>query len=622
MQRKGDVRSATPTKVVRAAALALLALLAALAVAPAPARATIVLLSTSSGAPSAQDANLYDWRGQWTSALDRAAPLPGQRPAWQVNVGLYGDWYQPPGSNVIEQDPTCEITLQISGAPAVGTELVPCVEGPPQTSLGGPQSPLPESLTPDLAAAGNGPHTVTLTAYDSLGGVTSSTSFNVDVDNSLPSSTDMVGPVGWQRGGEVVTSTAVITGPSGIAGQYCSIGSSTASWYPGPTAQLAVTGDGTISVRCSAQNNAGVPGPSTEFRALLDNTPPTGYFAPTDPSNPTRAVVDVADPESGVAGGEIEIQNAGSWQILPTSYSAATGKLVATIPDDASMPDGQHALQAVVWDAVGNQATITTNVNAAPESVLLPLRILTQIRVGQASVLTTRCALTLVRVRSPTRRTGHQRPARRSVRRCETVALPSPGGGLKLNYPQAGSVPGMVLTADGEPIAGAQVNVSEQSPGWTDVPAGTVSTGPDGRFTYQIAPGPSRTITFSFLGTATLRGATGSMDVQVAAKGTLTAGKTARANQPLRLAGRLLGGYIPTGGTLIQLQYRVLGYPEGWAPFDKLVRAGQNGYWATSITLPRKAAGFTYQIRGSISAQNEWPFSGAVTNVVSRHVLR
>src|ERR1035441_1022044 len=113
----------TAVTAARAAALSFLVVLAGLALITAPARATIVLLSTSSSTtPSSQDANLYDWQGQWTSALDRAAPLPGQLPAWQVNVGLYGDWYQPPNSNVVEQDPTCAITLQISGAPPIYTD--------------------------------------------------------------------------------------------------------------------------------------------------------------------------------------------------------------------------------------------------------------------------------------------------------------------------------------------------------------------------------------------------------------------------------------------------------------------------------------------------------------------
>jgi hypothetical protein len=104
-------------------------------------------------------------------------------------------------------------------------------------------------------------------------------------------------------------------------------------------------------------------------------------------------------------------------------------------------------------------------------------------------------------------------------------------------------------------------------------------------------------------------------------RATITASPVARAVQQLRLSGRVLGGYIPPGGTLIQLQYRVAGYPEGWAPFDVLVRSRRNGFWGTSVTPPRSAAHFTYLIRAIIAGQNGWPWAGAVTNVVTRHVL-
>jgi hypothetical protein len=178
-----------------------------------------------------------------------------------------------------------------------------------------------------------------------------------------------------------------------------------------------------------------------------------------------------------------------------------------------------------------------------------------------------------------------------------------------------------LATADGEPIAHAWLDVTAQAPGWTAQRAGMVRTDSTGRLTYRIHPGPSRTITFSFVGTNTLRAASASTSVRVGGRATLVASKVARAGHKLRLYGRVLGGYVPPRGTLIQLQYRVAGYPEGWAPFDVLVRSRRNGSWDTTVTLPKSAANFTYMIRAVISAQNGWPWAGAVTNVVTRHVL-
>jgi hypothetical protein len=273
----------------------------------------------------------------------------------------------------------------------------------------------------------------------------------------------MVGAVGWQRGGGLVTSTATTNGPSGIKGQDCAIGSSTASWYPGATAQLAVAGDGRIPVRCRSENNAGVSGPLTEYDVLLDNTPPAGFFAPRDPNNPAQATVEVADSLSGVAGGQIRILTASGWRPLATRYSAASGQLTAPIPDDGSLPDGNYQLRAVVSDAVGNSATVINDQNGAPEVITEPVRIVTRLPVGRSHALIRRCTITRIRLRR--RRLRHQRPSARLVRHCSQVAVPRKGGALKLRPNQHARVTGLVQTVDGEPVPGAPVRITEQATG-------------------------------------------------------------------------------------------------------------------------------------------------------------
>ena len=96
---------------------------------------------------------------------------------------------------------------------------------------------------------------------------------------------------------------------------------------------------------------------------------------------------------------------------------------------------------------------------------------------------------------------------------------------------------------------------------WPSQQAGDLMTDLQGHFAYQIEPGASRTITFTFSATSTLRGASATTTVLVAGKATIAAGATAHAGQALRLSGEIMGGYIPPRGTLIQLQYRIVGYP-------------------------------------------------------------
>jgi len=493
-----------------------------------------------------------------------------------------------------------------------------------------PQScnPNASTYTVDLADLSNGAHQITGYAsinsglppqsqYDPPQWYTVAGSFSFNVDNTVPAVSVAQPQTAWRAGTTTVSVSGATAGPSGVAGLIC--GGQT---YSGSTAQLSFSSTGEHLGTCTAYDGAGVSSAPTPYDVLVDNAPPIGYFALSDLNNPTHVAVDAADAESGVAAGQIAIQTAGGWQNLPTSYNAATGRLTATIPDDGSILDGPHVLQAVVWSAVGNQATVTTNVNGAPEEVSLPLRNVTQMHVGRSAVLAKRCTLKRVRLRSGKRTIRNQRPRARLVRRCVTVAVPHSTGALKLSFGQAGSVQGLVQTADGEPIAGAQVNVTEQAPGWSAQPAGTVSSDLQGGFSYPIAAGPSRTITFSFPGTDTLRAAAASTSVSVSAKATIKAAKNVPAGEPLRLSGRVLGGFIPRDGTLIQLQYRFAGLPVGWEPFGALVRTRRNGVWVKTVMIHHDAAGLTYLIRGRISAQNGWPYTGAYTNVLNRHVLR
>lgn len=473
-----------------------------------------------------------------------------------------------------------------------------------------------------VAASADGIDTIRCTSQTNAGTWSQVASYTLHLDSEPPTLTYSNGPDQGRWYGSAQSIDVSGQGGAGLASVVlisCSINGQ-ASTYQGSQAQVTVSPPGG-QLTCAAEDQAGNWSQNQSWNFLIDDTPPTGYFAPPDPNNPDQVTVDVADTQSGVAGGQIQIQNGSGWQDLNTGYDPTTGQLTATIPDDGSIPDGTHQVQAIVWDAVGNQATITTSVDGIVESVTLPLRIVTQLNAGQAEALVRRCSIKHIALRPETRMSTYQKPPARLKRRCTTATVPASGGPLKLSYGQSASVKALLQTADGEPIPDAWVTVTAQAPGWTAQPAGMIRTDSQGRFTYQINPGPSRTITFSFPGTSMLRGASTSTSVRVAAGATVTASKIARAGQKLRLSGRVLGGYIPPGGTLIQLQYRVAGYPEGWAPFDVLVHTRRNGRWSTTVTLPANAAHFTYMIRAVVSAQNGWPWTGAVTNVVTRRVL-
>lgn len=474
-----------------------------------------------------------------------------------------------------------------------------------------------------VTAMADGANTVSCSAETSAGTWSQATTYTLHLDSTPPTLSYANGPAQGRWYGSAQSIQVAghdRPGLAPIALISCSINGQ-ATVYQGGQTQVTVQPPGGQLI-CAAQDQAGNWSQSGAWNFLIDNTPPTGYFDPPDPNNPAQVSVTVGDGQSGVAGGQIEIQGASGWQSLSTGYDSTSGKLTAKVPDDGSILDGNHPLRAIVSDAVGNQTTITNSVAGVADSVTLPLRIVTQLHAGPAAALVRRCTVRHTRLRPATALGMYQRAPAKVKRRCSTVTVPQSRVPVALVYGQDASVKLLLETADGEPIAHAWLEVTAQAPDWTPQRVGVVRTDSRGRFTYRIKPGPSRTLTFSFPGSSTLRGASASTSVRVEGRGTISASKVARAGHKLRLSGRVLGGFIPPRGVLIQLQYRVAGYPEGWAPFDVLVRTLRDGIWSTYVTLPPNAANFTYKIRAVVSAQNGWPWTGAVTNVVTRHVLR
>jgi hypothetical protein len=82
----------------------------------------------------------------------------------------------------------------------------------------------------------------------------------------------------------------------------------------------------------------------------------------------------------------------------------------------------------------------------------------------------------------------------------------------------------------------------------------------------------------------------------------------------------VLGGYIPQQGVLVQLQYRVIGVPVGWAPFETPVHTNADGRWRITFPMSAGAKGYTYLLRGLITSQAGWPYLGTITNTIARHV--
>ena len=307
---------------------------------------------------------------------------------------------------------------------------------------------------------------------------------------------------------------------------------------------------------------------------------------------------------------------------MATSFDASTGIATATIPDDGSVGDGTHNLRAIVRSVAGTQAAISQAATgilgqAAPAAVTLPLRIVTQLNVGQTEAIATKCV-----VRRTVLHEGRHSTTK-LTRVCSSIPVPHSSGTLKLSYGQRATVSGLLDTVDGDPVPQAQIDISQQATGsWPTQTVGTIQTNSSGTFTYTIPAGPSRTLTFTYPGTATTRPSSTNTSVEAAGKITLALGRTAIAGHDLRFSGQVYGGYIPAGGASVQLQYRAKGSPVGWEPFGNPVNTNSDGRWSVTVRLYTGAAGYTYQFNALLGAQTGWPWTSATSNAVARHVAR
>ena len=218
------------------------------------------------------------------------------------------------------------------------------------------------------------------------------------------------------------------------------------------------------------------------------------------------------------------------------------------------------------------------------------------------------------------RRFRVERRGGRRQRRCALVALRAHGGPLQLGFGGRGEVWGLLETAQGTLIASVGISVVAQPLDGGASNAGTVTTNAAGRFAYRVPPGPSRTLTFAFPGTSTLGSAAGTATVEVAGRGTLRLARgPLRAGRTAVFSGRVLGHYIPPGGKLVQLRYRLPG-SHAWSPFGPDIYTSQNGDWRVRIRLGASARGYRYELEALLPAQADWPYGRAVSNTETRRI--
>jgi hypothetical protein len=131
-----------------------------------------------------------------------------------------------------------------------------------------------------------------------------------------------------------------------------------------------------------------------------------------------------------------------------------------------------------------------------------------------------------------------------------------------------------------------------------------------GRVTVRLRRGASRTIRFAFAGDPQLLPARASTAVRAPARLRLRAiPRSVPAGGTVRFTGRLLGGHVPAGGKVVELQARVTA---GWRTFATL-RTDRRGRYAHVHRFATTSGGRTFWVRVRVRREAAYPFEGAVT---------
>lgn len=317
---------------------------------------------------------------------------------------------------------------------------------------------------------------------------------------------------------------------------------------------------------------------------LADDTDPTfgsppagALFAGGTLAGSQGVSFSAADTGSGVQQATLEVDGfAVSTQTLGCSppYTAivpcklsASGTLTL---DTATLTDGPHSVRVLLKDAGGNATaygpfTVTT--------ANTPTACAAQV----ASELVTR------------------------VDRRGTIAY---GGRLNVRGTFAGATPGTVVRVISDVKGTAAPRLI----------AAPLTTDAQGRFTYRVPAGPSRSLRFAYRsGSEAAFRCSKPLVVNVRARVSLSASpRSVVSGSRVRFSGRLRGGHIPRNGKVVELQAFERGR---WRTF-RTVRSSAKGAFSYRYRFSFRAAGVTFPVRARVRAEAAYPFALGTSNRV------
>lgn len=497
---------------------------------------------------------ILDVSGVSLTATDSTPPAltaAGSPNIW--NEG--GHWIRGPGwpasFGASDEVGVCSMRIVVGGVSIQG----PGPLTPDTSSWVQCPTPLVQQDTLDTTQYVNGPLPITFSASDAAGNVDSPV-VTPYIDNS-PVTLRLSAPSDVATTAATATaevSAAASNNPSGSS-IICSVDGGPSASYVGPSAQIPMSGLGSHSVSCHAQDGAtdvsGTPGESATQTATVSIRQPTA-----------EAI----------------------------SFTRITGLRCREVRVRARVR--------------GRERTMKRH----GRTVVVPGRIRTVTRsVRRCEERTVRRSITVT-----VRRHGRKIRLRKIV---TVVVAPHVklSAARRVAYGQGTTLSGDLALTDGTPLAGRTVRVLAAPDNGLGqfAPIATVTTSANGTWSAVVPPGPSRMIEAVYGGSSTEEPVTSTPVVlTVPAKVRLTVTRRAAWGGTVRIVGRLLGGYLPAGGALVRLRE---GYGRARTTIGVVQHVTGRGYFSTSFTFGPGPAGLRarYWFSASVLPQPDYPFAAS-----------
>lgn len=381
---------------------------------------------------------------------------------------------------------------------------------------------------------GQGPVPLTIQGTDAAGVSTSGYTKTIYIDNTQPTvSFSGPGDAPSTAGTQYVRATAT-GGPSGIAGLSCSLDGAPAQRFAGSSATIPVAGIGDHAIRCAAAGNA------------VDGAGNRAWSSPA------------------------------TWGLSirqPTVSAIGFSKLV----------------DALRCRRVRERVTIPAHwvtVHRRKSTIRIKERAHTQ------TTRVTRCRPRIVhrRIAVWVTVTRHGKPMR--VKRHKTirvVELPHvvSRSSRRVRHGRPTVVDGWLGMANGTALGGQRVEVLTAPDNGLGqlTPAVVTTTAANGSWSAALPAGPSRLIEARYPGAPTLEPAT-SAQVRVLVPGVVklisVSPRRVAWGGSVRIVGRLVGGYLPSGGALVRLR---IGFGASYTTYGVEEHVTGNGRFSTTYTF-------------------------------------